>query len=343
LFDWLPDVCRELRGNLLDIYWTLLPVYVVFLICLEFFKIPDANIQAGKIIKRAVISMILLYSFEECMNVLAMISDGVTEKISGVIQLKELLKHLGDVYESKEINWLHYREAVLYIVSLFSYIVAYLGVFVADVLVHFVWSILYVVSPLMILMYVSDKTAFVTSNLYKGLISVITWKIFWEILGVLLLKLATAPEATANTENFLSAVLINLMIGFCMLFIPFATKSLVTTGFESAATAFAAVPAAAAAGAIKLYALKYGKKALKEPLTGFKGTRNLTQLGLNHAKTGMQKGKEFALKSTSTAQSVHQKLRTYGVSDAQKMQSPFGKSSPFTKGKARERILNGKE
>src|SRR5262249_42748604 len=152
MFDWLPDVCRELRGNLVQIYWILLVPYVVFLICLEFFKLPEAKVSPGRIIKRAVVSMLLLYSFDECINVIAMVSDGITEKVNGIAQLKDLLTHLKDNYQSKEVSWLHVREAVLYIISLISYIIAYLGVFVADVLIHFVWSILYVVSPLMILM-----------------------------------------------------------------------------------------------------------------------------------------------------------------------------------------------
>lgn len=289
-------MCQELRGSLIDIYWLLLIPYVVFLICLEFFKLPEAQLGAGRIIKRAVISVLMLYSFEECLNVMAMISDGVTEKISGIASLKDLLTRLKDNYNSTEVSWLHVREAILYIVSLLSYIVAYLGVVVAEVLIHFVWSILYVVSPLMILMYVSDKTAGVTMNLYKGLINVLVWKVFWSILGVLLLKLAMAPEV-ASSDNFLTAVLMNLCIGLSMLFIPFATKSLLTTGFESAATALAAVPTAAAAGAVKLYATKFGKKAMQEPLSGFQGTRAFASRRYEQMKGGEKKGREPANQS----------------------------------------------
>lgn len=341
-------MCRELRGNLVQIYWILLVPYVVFLICLEFFKMPESQGGARRIIKRAVISVILLYSFEECMNVISMISDGVTEKIAGVMQLKDLLKHMHDDYVHTEASWLKFREAVIYIMSLVSYIIAYLGVFVADVLTHFVWSILYVVSPLMILMYVSEKTSFVTASLYRGLINVVTWRIFWNILGVLLLKMATVPQV-ASTDNFLMAVVMNLCIGLCMLFIPFATKSLLTNGMESAATALAAAPSAVAAGAIKYQALKYGKKAVsgtakaswwaaKEPFRGFRGTRELAAKGVNKVKNGVEKGKEAGDKAKKT----WKRFRSHGVTDSRRTTSPFDERGPFSK-KGRDRILNGKE
>ncbi len=271
------------------------------------------------------------------MNLIAMISDGITEKIDGVMRLKDLLKHLEDGYKNKEVSWLRVREAVIFIISLLSYIVAYLGVFVADILIHFSWSILYVVSPLMILMYVSEKTAFVTSSLYRGLINVVTWKILCSILGVLLLKMATVPEV-ASSDNFLMAVLMNLCIGFCMLFIPSTTKSLLTNGMESVASKLTAVPAVAAAGAIKLYTMKYWKTAAKEPFNNFKGTRSFFSRNYNRAKTGYQTGKKWAEKT----QNVATKIRNHSISDSRRVHSPFDKHGPFSK-KGRDRFLNGKE
>lgn len=269
MFDFLPEVCRELRGNLIHIYWVLLIPFCVFMIIMEFFKMPDGNPKAGNIIKRAVISIILLYSFDECINLIAMVGDGVTDKINGIKKLWDLMGELNKNYDESSVSWLKFREAVIFILSLCSYIIAYLGVFVANVLIHFVWAILYVCSPLMILMYVSPSTSFVTANLYKGLINVITWKILWSILAVMLLKLATAPQ-TGGWDNFLTAILINLCIGVSMLFIPFATKSLINDGLSSAATALAAVPTVATGHFIKQLASKQGKSLMMNGLTGAK-------------------------------------------------------------------------
>ncbi|MBS1983272.1 MAG: hypothetical protein JST16_03795 [Bdellovibrionales bacterium] len=286
MFDWLPEVCRDLRGNLVQMYWTLLVPYIVFLICLEFFR-PDGSPSAGRILRRAVVSVILLLSFEECMNVIAMLSDGITDKISGLVKLKELLQHLKRDYADREVSWLKAREAILYIMNLIAYMIAYLGVYVADVLVHFVWSVLYIVSPLMILMYVSERTAFVTSNLYKGLINVVLWKILWSILAVLLLKMTTSPAVAADSENFLTIVLMNLCIGVSMLLIPMATSSLINDGMTSAASALSAMPTGAVMAAAKVYSAKFAKGGAKEIFSGFKGTRSTAAGTYRMAKTAV--------------------------------------------------------
>src|SRR5262249_45722207 len=131
----------------------------------------------------------------------------------------------------------------------------------ATALTHFVWTILYVCSPLMILMYVSRHTAYVTMSLYKGLIQVVIWKVLWSILGVLLLKLAAQPDVS-GMEDYLMAIVMNLCIGIWMLFIPLATKSLISDGMSSVASTLAMAPAIAAGAAVKLGAAKLASKAV---------------------------------------------------------------------------------
>ena len=121
----------------------------------------------------------------------------------------------------------------------------------------------------MILMYVSSATAYVTKSLYSGLIQVVTWKILYSILGVLLLKLAMNPQYT-GMEDYLMSIIVNLCIGVSMLFIPFATKSLLNDGLQAAATALAAVPTMAAGVAIKSAALQAAKSVGSKGLAGAK-------------------------------------------------------------------------
>jgi len=252
-------LCHELNVTLTQIYWTLIVPFTVFVLFLEFFKMPEGNPNAGLILKRVVVSMILLWSFDSCVTLIAILGDGITEKIDGIKKLMDLMHEMSNRYDESWLNLLNAKETAMYVLSLCSYIVAYLGVFVANVLIHFVWAVLYVCSPLMILLYISPSTSYVTSNLYKGLINVMTWKILWSILAVMLLKLASSPEAV-DWDNFLSAIMINLCIGLCMLFIPFATKSLIGDGMSSAASALAAVPLATTGKFIKNFAVKKGKE-----------------------------------------------------------------------------------
>lgn len=256
MFEYLSGVGTELHAELVKMYWVLLVPFVLFLFVMEILK--DENPNLREIFRRILISILLLYTFNWAVDAIATVGDAVTEKVNGLQKLSEVLANLGPDNADQD-SWFSMRETAIYIFSLAAYIVAYVGFFVATALTHFVWTILYVCAPLMILAYVSPVTSYVTSSLYKGLIQVVLWKILWSILGVLLLKLAVQTEVL-GMEDYLMSIVVNLCIGISMLFIPIATKSLISDGMSSMASTLAMAPALAAAGAVKLTATKWGSK-----------------------------------------------------------------------------------
>ena len=187
MYDWLPDVCRELRGNLINIYWLSIVPLTLLLIIFEFFKLPERQPDALKVIKRAVISMILLISFDEVIHTIAMVGDGITQAISPEPHINKVLEGVWDHIQNIELSWHKYKETVIWVFSLLSFILAYLGAFFADAMVHFCWAILFVLSPLMIIAYIPEGTAKIASGLYRSLCTVMAWKVLWSILGVILL------------------------------------------------------------------------------------------------------------------------------------------------------------
>ncbi|MCB0308576.1 MAG: type IV secretion system protein [Bdellovibrionales bacterium] len=263
MFEFLPEVCREIRGHLVGVYWMLIVPFVAFLIILEFFKVGESIPKPASIIHRAMVSILLLLVFEDLMNVISVVGDGVTNQINGLGKLTELLDELQKQYEAESPRWLQFREALIFIINLVSYLIAYIGIFITNIMLQFVWSILYVVSPLMILMYISPHTSYVTHNLFKGLINVVIWKILWSILGVMLLKFAVSPEVS-SWDNFFTTALVNICIGLSMLFVPLAAKSLVGNGLTGAATALAMLPTAALSKQIKSTAINQGQKRFEQ-------------------------------------------------------------------------------
>lgn len=256
MFEYLSSAGQELHIELSKMYWVLLVPFVLLLLVLEILK--DENPNLKDIFRRIIISVLLLLTFEWTLSSIATVGDAITERINGLEKLSEVLAKLGPTNSSQD-SWFSLRETTIYIFSLASYIVAYLGFFVATALTHFVWTILYVCSPLMILAFVSPHTSFVTKSLYKGLVQVVLWKILWSILGVLLLKLAEQPQVT-GLEDYLTTIVVNLCIGVSMLFIPLATKSLISDGMNSVANTLAMAPAVAAAGAMKITASKWATR-----------------------------------------------------------------------------------
>ena len=238
----------------------LLVPFVVFLMVMEIIKDEPPNVR--EILRRVFVSILLLYTFDWAIDSIATIGDAVTERIDGLKKLSDVLSHLGP-NQANQGSMFNLRETAIYVFSLAAYVIAYVGFFTATALTHFVWTVLYICSPLMILMYVSVKTSHVTSSLYKGLVQVVVWKILYSILGVLLLKLATQPQVNGGVtglEDYLMALVVNLCIGVSMLFIPIATKSLLNDGLNSLASTLAMAPALASAATVKLAATKTGGK-----------------------------------------------------------------------------------
>lgn len=235
---------------------------MIFLLVLEFLKEESPN--AREILRRVLISVFLLLTFDWAIDCIATLGDAVTEKIDGLNRLSEVLAHLGPSLDANGASIFSLRDTAIYVFSLAAYVVAYVGFFTATALTHFIWTVLYICSPLMILMYVSPKTSHVTSSLYKGLIQVVIWKVLYSILGVLLLKLAMQSKVNGSVtglEDYLLSLIVNLCIGISMLFIPMASKSLIGDGLSSLASTLAMAPAIAAAGTVKMAATRVAAKA----------------------------------------------------------------------------------
>jgi hypothetical protein len=240
MINWLPDVCNDLHGELITIYWLMIVPLTVFLVMLELFKTVDKQPDAGKVITRAVISIVLLMSFKETMNLIAFVGDGIADKIDGLAKMSEIVNTLGEGFNRDAPALYKIREAFIFLLNFFSYFLAYFGIFIANALIHFTWSILFVCAPLMILCYIPEACAGICKNLYKGLLTVISWKILWSILSVLLLKLIT-EQTSQNSDNAITTAIINLSIALSILFIPFFTKSLMGDGLSGVASGIAGV------------------------------------------------------------------------------------------------------
>ena len=241
----------------------------IFLIILEFLKEDQQPINVVYILRRTIISVLLLISFEEVMHTLSFLSDGILQKLDQKNNFLEVMGHFGPSTNSKSSSLFDFREHILYFIAIVAYMIAYLGFFFAEALTHFVWAILYIISPLMILAFIPRQTAFVTGNLYKSLIQVVLWRILWSTLGALLLRLA-AELQFMGFEDYLEFIVMNLCVGVSMLLVPMATRSLINDGLSSTASGFATAPAQLAMKYIKLKTMGTIKLPNKERRNDFK-------------------------------------------------------------------------
>ena len=290
MIEWLPDVCGQLHNEMVTVFWMMLLPLIVLLVVLELFKTSSGQPDAGKVLFRGLISILLLVSFKETINLIALLGDGITDRIDGLAKMTQILDTFGDNLNRDAPPLYKFRELFIFTLNFASYFLAYFGVFVVEALIHFSWSILYVCAPLMILCYVPEQTAGVCKNLYKGLLTVISWKILWSVLGVLLLKLAV-QKTTANSDDIITTAIINLCIGLSIMLVPLFSKSLLGDGLSSFTAGIAAVPGIAAMGV--------GKNLLSMPVkkgaswTGSKmrnGMKSITGGDKNALSSSQSKG-----------------------------------------------------
>ncbi len=282
MYDWLPEVCNDLRQNLVSIYWLAIAPLVTFLIILQFFNVFDKPPNAAKVINRALISIIMLVSFEEVLHLITYVGDGIVHSISPRSHINDILDEAWTFVTGMEISWLKYKETIIWIFGLISFIFAYFGAFIADALVHFVWAILYVLSPLMILAYIPERTAKICTGLYQSLCTVIAWKIMWAVLSVILLKFMThAPIQDGDNYNAVLLIVVNLFIGGSLLLIPFTTKAFIGSDFSGYAAGLAVAPAMAGKNTIKGGLKKAGGFVTNKAASG-------ARIGLNSSRRTVQ-------------------------------------------------------
>jgi len=284
MFENLHHHAKLLHGDMVGVFWAILPCIVCILIALEILKNDDNGPNIIDLLRRTVLCVFMLWSFDIVINIIATISDGVVHQIKGSDDVWKALKQLGPNISNRDGSMFDIREHIIYFFAIASYLVAYIGFFASEVLVNFVWAILYIAAPLIFPCFIARTTAPIVGNLYRGLINVATWKILWTLLGSLLLKLALNPKVVGIEDYFLSMVM-NLLIGLSMLLIPFFTKSLISDGLQSASTGLAAAPGLLVAKSATMAAKRYGTKAVNKSIDGIGfGSKPLTNPITSRAK-----------------------------------------------------------
>ena len=238
--DWPKETAENLRSEFVEIYWALIVIVMLICIILEFFKIAEKEINPVNVLKRATISIILLWTFKDVMNLASLFTEGMIGRLGGMQGLKTLYELMAKSYQSDTPSFFKYREMFIYFLSWCAYAMGMLGYYVMTILINMAWAILYVLSPLLILAYVSEKTAYVTSSLYKGIFNVCIWKILWCVMGTLLVEFSTMPE-TGGWEGFFMTALTNSVIGVSMLLIPVFANSLFHCGLSDSVASGAAI------------------------------------------------------------------------------------------------------
>lgn len=257
-FELLGSLMKDLHQQFVTIYYLMLPVFFALSVAITWFKSPQGSIEFLDVLKRAVISTILLVAFPDISRAIIFVADGITEKIDAVNSLDTMVRMAQEKSEAYSASTtsllLQFNDLIIAVLSFLSFLILYIARYITIAMYHFFWIFFMVSAPLLLLFNLFSSTSQITVNLFKGMMEVASWKIVWAILGAMLTALSFGDAYKAE-GNYLTLIVMNFVIAIAMLATPMMVKSLVGSGLQSmsstlGATAVAAMIAAPARAAM---------------------------------------------------------------------------------------------
>jgi hypothetical protein len=249
-FDLLGTLMRDLHQEFVRMYYLMLPVFFALSVAMTWFKSPQGSPEFVDIIKRAVISTILLVAFPDISKAIIFIADGIADRIDHLNSLDTIIRMAQEKSQNYSFSptsiLLQFNDLLIATLSFLSYLVLYVARYLTIAMYHFFWVFFTITAPLLLLFNMFASTAQITKNLFKGMIEVACWKIVWAILGAMLAALSFGDAYRAEGA-YLTLIVMNFVIAVAMLMTPMLVRSLVGSGLQSMSSNIGATSVAAMA------------------------------------------------------------------------------------------------
>lgn len=261
---WLSQESKNIHAVFESLFYGMAIVLVLLAVVTEMISMPIGSFGwTPQLIGRVLIAAFLLHSYPELTNALSSFTDALATKIGGFNELHHVLDRVGDKLRTLTWSWISIKDALILGFSLITFFLLYISVFIANAGVIFVWLLLYVFSPLLIVFFVVPSTAHITKALYRALIEVCAWKVVWATLAALLWSSALS-ELNKSDINFLTVICLNIILALSLLFTPIIVNVLASKGLSSAASSAMGLAAGAAAYTPGAIATKLTKKSVSK-------------------------------------------------------------------------------
>lgn len=261
-FNLMGSLMRDLHQEFVRMYYLMLPVFFCLSIAITWLRSPGNSLDFVDVLKRAMISTLLLAAFPEISQGIVFIADGIAEKIDSMNTLDSVIqiaKEKSESYPSGSASiLLGFNDLLMAVLTFLSFLILFIARYLMIAMYHFFWVFYMVSAPLLLLFNLFPATGNITANLFRGMIEVACWKIVWAILGVMLASLAFG-DAYKTEGAYVTIVVMNFVIAIAMLATPLFVKSLGSQGAQAmssgigqqAVAAMAAVPTKGMSLAVK--------------------------------------------------------------------------------------------
>ncbi len=238
--NWLATEAKSLHEIFNGLFYVMVSTALVVGIIVEYFKLPlGGTPQFSQLVGRALVAAVLLVATPEIMNMLSTVTDSIVREVGGITQFGLVMKRMGEKLGSLSFSWVSFRDVIILVISFLTFYLLYITVYLMDAFFVFAWMMLYIMSPVLVALFVLPATQSATKQLFKSMFEVCAWKCVWGVLSALLWSFALSDinKPGANID-FLTAIILNLMLAFSVLMTPKVTSAFLGGGISTVADAF---------------------------------------------------------------------------------------------------------
>ena len=243
-FALLGELATRLHKEFREVFYLCLPVFFALSLVINWFKSPQGSPDFLESFKRAIIATLLLVGFQEITDIILALSNGLAAKISDMSGLDSVMAMAAKKAQGYALSVtsviLGINDLLIAILSFLSYLLLYIARYLMVAVYHFSWVFLLLISPIVLLFHLFSPR--ITLNLFRSLIEVASWNIVWSVLSAMLTALPFGNAYMAD-GNYLTVIILNVIIALAMIGTPLIVRSLIGSGL--AAMAGSLGPAAA--------------------------------------------------------------------------------------------------
>jgi len=216
-------------------FWSLTTVLLLLGILAEYVKFPLGLMpNFSNLVGRMIIAAMLLMAFPDIANAISGFFDSLASEIGNFTHYKVVLTKAGEALKTHSWSWSSPSQVFLLIVAYLGFYLLYVTVFFFDAAIMYAWTFLYILSPVLIALYILPVTAGATRALFRSLIEVSMWKVIWGVSGTLLwsgaVKYMNQPPADIN---FLTLLAYTLILSLSIVLTPMLVRVLMGQGISS--------------------------------------------------------------------------------------------------------------
>jgi hypothetical protein len=276
--NWLAAEAKNLHQIFNNVFYLMVSTCLVIGIITEYFKIPLGGMpQFSQMIGRVLVAALLLVAVPEIMNMLASVTDAIVNDVGGLNKYSVVLQRMGEKLGGLSKSWVSFRDMIILLVSFLTFCFLHITVYLMDAFFVFAWMMLYIMSPLLVALFVLPATQSATKQLFKSLFEVCAWKCVWGVLCALLWSFALSDINKPEYHvDFLTAIILNLMLAFSVIMTPKVTSAFLGGGISQVADSFGSAMLTAAAWTPQGLSAKIAAHTIKKdslPRKALRGAR----------------------------------------------------------------------